>query len=139
MLFDVQFQKIVIPTPKRVSGNPKAKAEVGGGTLQKPTFSREILDKAGISWIEWLVGVGYFNQQTLHVRGIDIFWNNTIWFSVLFLSVCIKFLTNFAKKLTNEDMKSIDNIDEKFRAVCKKAKTKENRFVSRVMFVMEMC
>jgi len=36
-------------------------------------------------------------------------------------------------------MKSIDKIDEKFRAVCKKAKTKENRFVSRVMFVMKMC
>ena len=60
-------------------------------------------------------------------------------FSVLLLSVCIKFLTNFAKKLTDEDMKSIDKIDEKFRAVCKKAKTKENRFVSRVMFVIEMC
>lgn len=60
-------------------------------------------------------------------------------FSVLLLPVCIKFLTNFAKKLTDEDMKSIDKIDEKFRAVCKKAKTKENRFVSRVMFVIEMC
>ena len=35
-------------------------------------------------------------------------------------------------------MKSIDKIDEKFRAVCKKAKTKENRFVSEVIFVMEM-
>lgn len=57
---------------------------------------------------------------------------------VLFLPVCIKFLTNFAKKLTDDDMKSVDKIDEKFRAVCKKAKTKENRFVSRVMFVMEM-
>ena len=60
-------------------------------------------------------------------------------FSVLLLSVCIKFLTNFANKLTDEDMKSIDKIDEKFRAVCKKAKTKENRFVSSVMFVIEMC
>lgn len=42
--------------------------------------------------------------------------------------VCIKFLSNFAKKLTDDDMKSLDKIDEKFRAVCKKAKTKENRF-----------
>ena len=58
---------------------------------------------------------------------------------VLFLAVCIKFLTNFANKLTDEDMKSVDKIAEKFRSVCKKAKTKENRFVSRVMFVMEMC
>jgi len=57
---------------------------------------------------------------------------------VLFLPVCIKFLTNFAKKLTDDDMKSLDKIDEKLRAVCKKAKTKENRFVSRVMFVMEI-
>ena len=57
---------------------------------------------------------------------------------VLFPPVCIKFLTNFANKLTDDDMKSLDKIDEKFRAVCKKAKTKENRFVSEVMFVMEM-
>ncbi|XP_078384907.1 mesencephalic astrocyte-derived neurotrophic factor homolog [Oculina patagonica] len=41
--------------------------------------------------------------------------------------VCIKFLTNFANKLTSEEMK-MDMIEEKFRAACKKAKTKENRF-----------
>lgn len=69
---------------------------------------------------------------------MDIFWNNIMIFFVLFSPVCIKFLTKFASKLTSEDMKSIDKIDEKFRAVCKKAKTKENRFVSRVMFVMKM-
>lgn len=72
---------------------------------------------------------------------MDVFYNyNVIWWFVvvLFLPVCIKFLSNFAKKLTDDDMKSLDKIDEKFRAVCKKAKTKENRFVSEVMSVMEI-
>jgi len=50
MLFDVQFQKIVIPTPRGVSGNPKATA--GRGGLQKPKFSRKILDKGWMSQIE---------------------------------------------------------------------------------------
>lgn len=51
MLFDVHFQKIVIPTPKRVSGNPKAKAEVGGGLAKANIFkgnirqSRDFLDR----------------------------------------------------------------------------------------------
>lgn len=42
--------------------------------------------------------------------------------------VCIKFLTNFANKLTSEDIKDVSTIQEKFKAACKKAKTKENRF-----------
>ena len=44
--------------------------------------------------------------------------------------VCIKFLTNFAKKLESGDTSDMKKMEEKFRATCKKAKNKENRFVS---------
>lgn len=42
--------------------------------------------------------------------------------------VCIKFLTNFAKKLESGDTSDMKKMEEKFRATCKKAKNKENRF-----------
>lgn len=42
--------------------------------------------------------------------------------------VCIKFLTNFASKLSSDEMSDMKAIEEKFKAACKKAKNKENRF-----------
>ncbi|XP_068758415.1 mesencephalic astrocyte-derived neurotrophic factor homolog [Montipora capricornis] len=42
--------------------------------------------------------------------------------------VCIKFLTNFASKLTDEEVKSVETIQQKLKAACGKAKNKENRF-----------
>ncbi|CAH3028841.1 unnamed protein product [Porites evermanni] len=42
--------------------------------------------------------------------------------------VCIKFLTNFASKLSSDDLSDLTKIQDKLKATCKKAKTKENRF-----------
>ena len=48
----------------------------------------------------------------------------------LFFSVCIKFLTRFEKLLDEENIEGEPAIREKLKEVCKKAKSKENRFVS---------
>ena len=53
-------------------------------------------------------------------------------YDLFLLSVCIKFLTNFASKLTDEDVKSVETIHQKLKAACGKAKNKENRFVSKI-------
>ncbi|KAK2548858.1 Mesencephalic astrocyte-derived neurotrophic factor [Acropora cervicornis] len=42
--------------------------------------------------------------------------------------VCIKFLTNFASKLTSKEMSDPGTIQEKLKDACAKAKKKENRF-----------
>ena len=59
-----------------------------------------------------------------------LFTSNRFSFYCFSLSVCIKFLTNFVKKMESEKLSTVDEIEEKFRAVCAKAKNKENRFVS---------
>lgn len=46
--------------------------------------------------------------------------------------VCIKFLTNFASKLTSKEMSDPGTIQEKLKDACAKAKKKENRFVSKL-------
>lgn len=50
---------------------------------------------------------------------------------LLFLLVCIKFLTNFASKLTSKEMSDPGTIQQKLKDACAKAKKKENRFVSK--------
>ena len=49
-----------------------------------------------------------------------------------FFLVCIKFLTNFASKLTSKEMSDPGTIQEKLKDACAKAKKKENRFVSKL-------
>ena len=49
---------------------------------------------------------------------------------LLFLSVCIKFLGKVKKTLTSEEENDKSIIETRLRKACKKAKGKDNRFVS---------
>lgn len=46
------------------------------------------------------------------------------------LAVCIKFLTKFAKEELDGSEKGPDDVRKKLKAVCKKSKGKDQRFVS---------
>ena len=63
------FQKILIPTLRRVNGNSKG---VGGGS-QKPTFLKVSVKQM---WTFQRGGGGGSNQKTLCGRDMDIIWNN---------------------------------------------------------------
>jgi len=64
----VWFQKISIPSPRRVIGNSE-----GEGRCLTPRILRESEAK-----LEFPEGCGGSNQKTLCGGSMDIFWNNTI-------------------------------------------------------------
>ena len=60
---NVQFQKISMPTPRKVNGNSK-----GEGDFKSPVFLTKVLHQNGISG-----GVGVQFRKTFRGRDIDIF------------------------------------------------------------------
>ena len=61
---DAQFQKISIPTPRKLIGIPRGRGS------QKPKFLKE-------TKLEILGGGGGGGQAKKPSRGMDIFWNHT--------------------------------------------------------------
>ena len=70
------------------------------------------------------------NQPSLLAHCYSISFNS---FS---LTVCIKFLTNFASSLTSDETSNDEKMQDKFMAACAKAKNKENRFVSKIFVLI---
>ena len=67
----MQFQKISIPTTRKVIGNSK-----GEGASKAKIFQKKALKKKNTGIFR---GVGPVEtEKTLCGRGTDIFWNNTL-------------------------------------------------------------